>query len=240
MTQRVMLVTGGSRGIGAAVARRAAQRGFTVVVNYATNAAAAEAVAADCGFGAYAVRADIADADAVTALFSEIAERSGRLDALVNNAGISGPYGTFDAIDADGLNELLAINVRGPYLCAQHAVRLMDASGGVIVNISSKAAVLGGPNEWVHYAMSKGAIEAFTTGLARELAPRNIRVNAVRPGLVDNNFGAAPADRIERLTPMIPMRRVGTLDEVADAVIWLAADAPDYVTGTFIDVTGGR
>jgi NAD(P)-dependent dehydrogenase (short-subunit alcohol dehydrogenase family) len=239
VTDRVLLVTGGSRGIGAAVARAAARRGFTVVITFVTNADAADEVATSCGNGSYAVRADMADAASIEALFATIEQRSGRLDALVNNAGISGPYGSFDLIDAAELDTLLAVNVRGPYLCAQHAVRLMG-DGGVIVNISSKAAVLGGPDEWVHYAMTKGAIESFTTGLARELAPRNIRVNAVRPGLVDNNFGSAPPDRIDRLTPMIPMRRVGSVDEVAAAVIWLAADAPGYVTGTFVDVTGGR
>lgn len=240
--RRVMLVTGAARGIGAAVARAANAAGFTVVVNFAASAEAAEALADELGHGSFAVPADVADEHAVATMFDLIDTRLGRLDALVNNAGISGPYGGIDSIDAAELSRLLAVNVTGAFVCSQHAARRMIAAGtgGTIVNISSKAAVLGGAGEWVHYAASKGALESMTTGMARELAAHRIRVNAVRPGLVDNNFGTAPDDRIERLRPMIPMQRVGTVQEVADAVVWLAADAPEYLTGTFVDVSGGR
>lgn len=237
-----MLVTGGGRGIGAAVAREAGAAGFTVVVNYASSAATAEALAGGLGNDSFAVKADVADEHAVEAMFELIDQRLGRIDSLVNNAGISGPYGGIDSIDSAGLARLLAVNVTGAFVCSQHAARRMIARGrgGTIVNVSSKAAVLGGAGEWVHYAASKGAVESITTGMARELAPHRIRVNAVRPGLVDNNFGSAPDDRIERLRPMIPMQRVGSVQEVAAAVVWLAADAPEYLTGTFIDVSGGR
>jgi NAD(P)-dependent dehydrogenase (short-subunit alcohol dehydrogenase family) len=239
MTRPVMLITGAGRGIGAATAEAAAARGFTVVVNFQRSATAAEELAARLGNDSCAVAADVADADAVTAMFTHVAERFGRLDALVNNAGISGPYGDIHSIDATQLAQLWATNITGAFVCSQHAARMMT-DGGAIVNVSSKAAVLGGANEWVHYATSKGAMEAMTTGMARELAPLNIRVNAVRPGLVDNNFGTAPLDRIDRLVSSIPMRRVGALSEVANAIVWLAADAPGYLTGTFLDVTGGR
>jgi NAD(P)-dependent dehydrogenase (short-subunit alcohol dehydrogenase family) len=237
----VMLVTGASRGIGAAVARAASAAGFRVAINYATGAAEATALADELGSGCFTVQADIANDADVAAMFDEV-DRVGPLHALVNNAGISGPYGTIAEPTADDLARLWAVNITGPFLCSRRAVERFDAQGGggVIVNVSSKAAVIGGAGEWVHYATSKGALESMTTGMARELAARNIRVNAVRPGLVDNNFGSAPDDRLERLRPMIPMQRVGSLDEVAEAVLWLAADAPSYITGTFIDVTGGR
>ena len=237
---QVMLVTGAGRGIGAAIARCAAAQGFTVVLNYSASAASAIELAADLGNGAFAVRANLGIESEIEAMFETIDRTVGRLDSLINNAGISGSYGTLDMVTADMLTQLLAINVTGAFICAREAVRRMPATGGTIVNISSKAAVLGGAHEWVHYAASKGAIESMTTGLARELAPRNIRVNAVRPGLVDNNFGTAPDDRLERLRPMIPMQRVGGLDEVAETVVWLAAHAPHYLTGSFLDVAGGR
>lgn len=236
-----MVVTGAGRGIGAAVARSAARRGFTVIINYAHSSGPAQGLAAELGGECFAFEADVADEGAVVALFTAIDERLGRLDCLVNNAGISGPYGGVENVTAAALAAVWAVNLTGAFLCAREAApRLAAQGGGAIINVSSKAAVLGGANEWVHYAASKGAIESMTTGLARELATRNIRVNAVRPGLVDNNFGSAPADRLERMRPMVPMQRVGTLEEVAEAVIWLAADAPHYLTGSFLDVSGGR
>jgi NAD(P)-dependent dehydrogenase (short-subunit alcohol dehydrogenase family) len=233
------LVTGASRGIGAAIARRGAAAGFCVAVNYSTSKQAAEDLADEIGNDSFAVAGDVSQANDVARVFAEVDQR-GVLAALVNNAGISGPYGGIDSVSAADLERVWAVNITGAFLCAQHAAQRFGDRGGVIVNVTSKAAVLGGAGEWVHYAMSKGALETMTSGMARELATRNIRVNAVRPGLVDNNFGSAPDDRIERLRPMIPMQRVGTVDEVAEAVIWLAAEAPSYVTGTFIDVTGGR
>ena len=239
---KVMLVTGGSRGIGAAVARLAATAGYTVVVNYAANADAAAAVVDEIGNDSFAVQADVGVESSVLAMFAEIDERCGRLDVLVNNAGIAGSYGTLDTYTADALERLWAVNLTGPFLCAREAAdRMRAAGGGSIVNISSKAAVLGGTNEWVHYAASKGGIDTMTVGLAKELAPYAIRVNAVRPGLIESDFHmyAAPG-RVERMTPLIPMQRAGTADEVAQAVVWLASDAASYVTGAFIEVTGGR
>jgi NAD(P)-dependent dehydrogenase (short-subunit alcohol dehydrogenase family) len=239
----VMLVTGASRGIGAAVARLAAKRGYTVVVNYTSNGDAASAVVDEIGNESFAVKADVGDEAAVLAMFAEIDQRCGHLDVLVNNAGIAGGYGTLDTYTVDALERLWAVNLTGPFLCAREAARRMrdDGAGGSIINISSKAAVLGGTNEWVHYAASKGGIDTMTIGLAKELAPEGIRVNAVRPGLIESDFHLhATPGRVERMTPLVPMQRVGTADEVAEAVLWLASDAASYVTGAFIEVTGGR
>jgi NAD(P)-dependent dehydrogenase (short-subunit alcohol dehydrogenase family) len=162
---------------------------------------------------------------------------------LVNNAGIAGSYGTLDSYTVEALDHLWAVNLTGPFVCAREAVKRMreDDRGGSIVNISSKAAVLGGSSEWVHYAASKGGIDTMTVGLAKELAPYGIRVNAVRPGLIESDFHLhATPGRIERMAPLIPMQRAGTSDEVAEAVLWLASPAASYVTGAFIEVTGGR
>jgi NAD(P)-dependent dehydrogenase (short-subunit alcohol dehydrogenase family) len=238
-----MLVTGASRGIGAAISRLAAAAGYTVVVNFAASVGTAEALVDEIGNDSFAVQADVGDESAVMAMFAEIDERSGRLDVLVNNAGIAGSYGTLESYTVDTLERLWAVNLTGPFVCAREAARRMRArgDGGSIVNISSKAAVLGGPNEWVHYAASKGAIDTMTIGLAKELAPHGIRVNAVRPGLIESDFHLhATPGRVERMTPMVPMLRVGTPDEVAEAVVWLASAAASYVTGAFIEVTGGR
>jgi NAD(P)-dependent dehydrogenase (short-subunit alcohol dehydrogenase family) len=238
--QPVMLVTGAGRGIGAAVCRLAAPAGYTVVVNYSASAAAAHAVVDEIGNGAFAIQADVADESAVLAMFATIDERCGRLDALVNNAGIAGSYGTLDTFTLEAMERLWAVNITGPFLCAREAARRMT-SGASIINISSKAAILGGPGEWVHYAASKGAIDTMTVGLAKELAARNIRVNGVRPGLIESDFHLhATPGRVERMTPMIPMQRSGSPEEVAEAVVWLASPAASYVTGAFIDVTGGR
>jgi NAD(P)-dependent dehydrogenase (short-subunit alcohol dehydrogenase family) len=239
----VMLVTGASRGIGAAISRLAAAADYAVVVNFATSEEIADALAQEIGNGSIAVRADVGDEAAVLAMFAEIDDRFGRLDVLVNNAGIAGSYGTLDTYTVEALKRLWAVNLTGPFVCAREAANRMRASGlgGSIINISSKAAVLGGTNEWVHYAASKGGIDTMTTGLAKELAPYGIRVNAVRPGLIESDFHLhATPGRIERMMPLIPMQRAGTAAEVAEAVLWLASPAASYVTGAFIEVTGGR
>jgi NAD(P)-dependent dehydrogenase (short-subunit alcohol dehydrogenase family) len=239
----VMLVTGGSRGIGAAICRLAATSGYTVVVNYTASADVATALAADIGNESFAVQADVGDEAAVLAMFAAIDERCGRLDVVVNNAGIAGSFGTLDTYTVEALQRLWAVNITGPFVCAREAANRMRASGtrGSIINISSKAAVLGGSNEWVHYAASKGAIDTMTIGLSKELAPHGIRVNGVRPGLIASDFhDHASPGRLERMTPMTPMLRAGTPAEVAEAVVWLASPAASYVTGAFIEVTGGR
>ena len=239
----VMLVTGGSRGIGAAICRLAAAAGYTVIVNYAASARIATLLAEEIGNESFAVQADVADEGAVASMFSTIDERCSRFDVLVNNAGIAGSFGTLDTYTVEALDRLWAVNLTGPFICAREAAQRMrdDGRGGSIVNISSKAAVLGGPNEWVHYAASKGAIDTMTIGLAKELAPYSIRVNAVRPGLIASDFHLyATPGRVERMMPLVPMHRVGTPEEVAEAVLWLASPAASYVTGAFIEVTGGR
>ena len=240
---QVMLITGASRGIGAAIARQAAGAGYSVIVNYAASDDVANALAEDIGNDSVAIRADVGDEKATLAMFAEIDSRFGRLDVLVNNAGIAGGYGTLDTYTVEALEHLWAVNLTGPFVCAREAANRMraDGRGGSIVNISSKAAVLGGPNEWVHYAATKGAIDTMTTGLAKELAPHNIRVNAVRPGLIESDFHLhATPGRVDRMVPSVPMQRAGTADEVAEAVLWLVSPAASYVTGAFIDVTGGR
>ncbi|MGD9996187.1 MAG: SDR family oxidoreductase [Ilumatobacteraceae bacterium] len=243
----VMLVTGSARGIGASIARAAAPE-YDVVVNYVTHADAAAAVASDieeAGAQVMVHRADVGVEHAVIEMFRAIDQRFGRVDVVVNNAGIAGGYGRLDTVDVAALASLWAVNITGAFVCAREAVLRMSTRrggrGGSIINISSKAAVLGGPDEWIHYAASKGAIDTMTTGLAKEVATEGIRVNAVRPGLIDSDFHlhAAPG-RLERMAPVIPMRRSGTADEVAGAVLWLASAAASYVTGAFIDVSGGR
>ncbi|MDO8364091.1 MAG: SDR family oxidoreductase [Actinomycetota bacterium] len=242
-----MLITGGSRGIGAAVAHAAAAD-HDIVVNFASRAATADALARELSYrGAtvITVQADVADETQVTEMFAAVDEVFGRLDALVNNAGIAGGYGPLATVDAEMLARLWAVNITGPFLCAREAAARMRTDdggrGGSIVNISSKAAVLGGATEWVHYAASKGAIDTMTTGLAKELAHVGVRVNAVRPGLIDSDFHLhAPPGRMERMAPTIPMQRAGTADEVAAAVLWLVSPAAGYTTGAFIDVAGGR
>ena len=239
-----MLVTGGGRGIGAAIARAEAATGATVVVNYAASADAAEALAAELGNGSIAVQADIALERDVISLFEQVDEL-GTIDALVNNAGIAGGYGGIEVVHEAMLARLFAVNVGGAFLCAREAAARMrtdrGGKGGCICNISSKAAIIGGSGEWVHYAATKGAIDTMTVGLARELAAHGVRVNGVRPGLIVSDFHdhAAPG-RLERMAPQIPMLRSGSADEVAAAVVWLNSPAASYVTGAFVDVTGGR
>jgi NAD(P)-dependent dehydrogenase (short-subunit alcohol dehydrogenase family) len=246
--RRVMLITGASRGIGAAIARAAAAHRYDLVLNYATSAATTDELAAELretGCRALPVQADMAKETDILRMFETVDRWFGRVDVLVNNAGIAGGYGAIDSVDGDMLAHLWAVNVSGPFLCAREAAARMrtdrGGSGGSIVNISSKAAVLGGAGEWVHYAASKGAIDTLTVGLAKELAPFGVRVNGVRPGLIESDFhDHAPSGRVERLRPTVPMLRSGSASEVAGAVLFLAGADASYVTGTFIDVTGGR
>jgi NAD(P)-dependent dehydrogenase (short-subunit alcohol dehydrogenase family) len=244
---RVTLVTGASRGIGAATALRAAAAGDAVCVNYATNGTAAERVVAEikaAGGTAVAIGADVGDEAEVVRLFAELDETLGPVGLLVNNAGIGGPYGRVDQLTAPTLERLLAVNVAGAFLCAREAVARMSTNnggaGGVIVNLSSRAAKLGGAGEWVAYAATKGAIDTMTIGLAREVATLGIRVNAVAPGLIETDFHDVSPGRVERLRPSVPMERSGTAGEVAEAILWLASEAAAYVTGACLDVSGGR
>lgn len=246
---RTLLITGASRGIGAATARMAATRGYDVVINYAGNRDAAESVAADvkrAGRRALVVQADIGDRAAVAALFEKIDREFGQLDAFFNNAGILYPHSRFVDISAEQLDRMLAVNLAGPFHAAQQAVRRMSTrlggKGGVIVNMSSMAAKLGGAFECVDYGVSKGGMDTMTIGLAKELAGEGIRVNGIRPGLIltEIHAGAGEPGRVQRHAPTVPLKRGGTPEEVAEAVLWLMSDAAAYVTGVTIDVAGGR
>lgn len=238
---QLALVTGSSTGIGLALARGLAQAGARVVLNGRDTQRLASAQAALRGEGlAIESRAfDVCDPAATEAAVAGIEADFGALDVLVNNAGIAGGYGPLKVVDGEMLARLWAVNITGAFLCAREAVARMH--GGNIVNVSSKASVLGGSGEWVFYAASKGALDTMTIGLSKELAEQRIRVNGVRPGLIESDFHLhAPPGRIERMRPTVPMQRSGTADEVAAAVLWLASSAASYVTGTFIDVAGGR
>lgn len=249
MRNKVVLVTGGSQGIGAAVVKAAARQGWRVAFTYRASAATAQALSdevARTGGQALGFAADAASERATLDLFTWIDQTFGCLDAVVTNAGITGPTATLETISTEILDEVLAINIRGVFLTVREAIKRMATDhggrGGAIVNLSSVAATLGGPNDWVHYAASKGAIDSFTIGAAKELAPRGIRVNAVRPGLIDTEIHAKAGvgDRLAKLGPSVPMGRVGTADEVADAIIWLISDQASYVTGAIVPVSGGR
>jgi NAD(P)-dependent dehydrogenase (short-subunit alcohol dehydrogenase family) len=245
----VMLVTGGSRGIGAAIVRAASAAGYEIALTYADDRAAAERVAAEVngtGRRAVIVQADVAREEDVLAVYAAVDDAFGRLDALAINAGITGRFTRVDEIDAATLERVLAVNVTGAFLCAREAVRRMSTarggSGGAIAVVSSRAAGLGSPGEYVHYAASKAAVDTLTRGLAKEVAREGIRVNAVAPGLIDTEIHARGGhpERVARITPTIPMERIGTADEVAAAVLWLLSPHASYVTGTIVDVSGGR
>ena len=245
----VLLVTGGGRGIGAATARQAAAAGYAVAINFASDADAAKGIVEDItstGGRAIAIQGDVADADQVARLFETVDAELGRLTALVNNAGITGSFSRIDAADPAAIARVVDINVNGSLYCAREAVRRMSTrhggQGGAIVNLSSAAATLGSPGEYVWYAASKGAVDTMTLGLARELADDGIRVNAVAPGLIETEIhaNAGAPDRIERLAPSVPMGRAGSADEVADAILFLLSDAASYITGDVVRVSGGR
>lgn len=248
-TGKIMIVTGGSRGIGAAVARMAARRGYAVCVNYHSRRDAADAVVRDIereGGRAIAVAGDVADEKQVVALFETVDRELGRVDALVNNAGILETQTTLEQLDAARIARILTTNVVGTFICCREAVRRMaprhGGRGGSIVNLSSMAARLGSPNEYVDYAASKGAVDTLTVGLSKEVGGDGIRVNAVRPGLIRTEMHASGGEpgRVDRLKSGVPLGRGGEPEEVAGAVLWLCSDEAAYTTGTFIDVSGGR
>ena len=244
-----VLVTGGSRGIGAATALLAARKGHSVCLSYRGNAEKAAAIVSRIeadGGTAMAIRAEISDEASVMALFAEAGTLPGGLRYLVNNAGMLEPQMRLEAMSADRIARVMAVNVTGALICAREAVKRFSTRhggpGGAIVNVSSMAARLGSPNEYIDYAASKGAIDAMTIGLAKEVAGEGIRVNAVRPGLIETDIHAAGGEpgRVERLASSVPMGRGGQAEEVAEAICWLLSDAASYVTGSFIDVSGGR
>ncbi|PND32700.1 NAD(P)-dependent oxidoreductase [Achromobacter pulmonis] len=246
---KVMLVTGGSRGIGAAIARLAARRGYAVGVNYHAQAGAAQAVVDAIraeGGRAVALQADVSQEAQVLRMFQALDDELGRIDALVNNAGILEQQMRVEAMSAERLQRVLATNVIGAFLCAREAVRRMSTRhggpGGAIVNVSSAAARLGSPNEYVDYAASKGALDTMTIGLSKEVAPEGIRVNGVRPGTIYTDMHASGGEpgRVDRLKSAIPLRRGGTVEEVAGAVMWLFSDEAGYTSGSFIEVSGGN
>lgn len=245
MTQGLVVVTGGSRGIGAATARRAAAAGWDVLLTYERSRDEAESVAGECrslGRVAVAVPADVSREEDVLRVFGSLPAGAAPLRGLVNNAGVVAPTGRLVDLDAARMRRVLEVNVLGALLCAREAVRLMSAGGGSIVNVSSKAAVLGSPGEYVDYAASKAALDTLTTGLAREVAADGIRVNSVRLGLMDTEIHErnGQAGRVERLAPSIPMGRAGTPEEAAAAIVWLLSEESSYTTGAHLDVSGGR
>lgn len=245
---KFILITGASAGIGAAITLKAAAKGFNVCINYRSNETAAEKIKSQCeaaGVKAMTFQADISNEADISKLF-KAADQFGELNALVNNAGIITPISSFEAIDYQRLQTVFATNVFGSFLCAKEAVKRMrtdtGGSGGVIINLSSIAASLGSPNEFIDYAATKGAIDSMTIGLAKEVATVGIRVNAVRPGLIETDIHAHAGDeqRIERLKDFVPMQRGGKVEEVANSVLWLISQEASYVTGNLLDVSGGR
>ncbi|WP_286554853.1 SDR family oxidoreductase [Variovorax sp. J22G40] len=249
MDQQVLLITGGGRGIGAATALLATRRGYAVAVNYASNSLAADEVVRRIraeGGTAIAVQADVGDEAQVLAMFRKLDARFGRLDALVNNAGVVDRQARVDEMSVARLERMFRINVIGSFVCAREAVRRMSTrhggQGGAIVNVSSGASRLGSAGQYVDYAASKGAIDTFTVGLAREVADEGIRVNAVRPGLIETEIHASGGmpERAAALAPTVPMKRTGTPEEIAGAILWLLSAEASYTTMALLDVTGGR
>jgi NAD(P)-dependent dehydrogenase (short-subunit alcohol dehydrogenase family) len=246
---KLVLITGGSRGIGAATALLAARQGYSVAVNYSANSLAADEVVRQIRAGggqAMAVQADVAKEADVLAMFEKIDAKFGRLSALVNNAGIVDQTSRVDAMTLARWQRMFEVNVFGSFLCAREAVKRMSTRygghGGAIVNVSSAAARLGAPGQYVDYAAAKGAVDSFTIGLAKEVAAEGIRVNGVRPGIIETDIHASGGlpNRARDLAPQVPMQRSGSAEEVAEAIVWLLGDSASYSTGTFIDVTGGR
>ncbi len=249
MSAKVVLITGASRGIGAATALLCAEQGYDLALNYAQDEASATHLAEQVrrmGRRAVTIQADVSQESDVLRMFATIDDALGPLTALVNNAGIVAPVARVDQMTFDRIHRMFAVNVLGSFLCAREAVLRMSTrhggKGGVIVNVSSRAAELGSPGIFVDYAASKGAIDSFTVGLAREVAGEGIRVNAVRPGLIETEIHAASgmADRLTTGVSSVPMLRIGTAQEVAQAIVWLLSDASSYTTGTLLDVGGGR
>jgi NAD(P)-dependent dehydrogenase (short-subunit alcohol dehydrogenase family) len=247
--RKTLIVTGGSRGIGAAICRLAAARGYSVAVNYHSDKKSAQALVSEIrerGGRAEAIQGDVANEQDILRLFESSTNTLGPLAALVNNAAITGGFARVDSVEAGMLERLMAVNVTGAIVCAREAVRRLSTKygggGGAIVNVSSRAAKLGSAGEWVHYAMTKGAIDTLTIGLAREVATEGIRVNAVAPGLVETALHAAAGDpsRLARLLPTIPMGRAGTPEEIAEGVLWLLSPASSFVTGAILNMGGGR
>ncbi len=246
---KVMLITGASRGIGAATARLAAGQGYRVVINYQRNREAADALVeaiTTTGGEALALQADVADEAQVRRLFSEVDARLGRLDVLVNNAGMLEQQMRLERMSLERWQRVFATNVYGSFLCSREAIARMSTRqggrGGVIVNVSSIAARLGAPEEYIDYAAAKGAVDSMTVGLAKELAADGIRVNAVRPGVIDTEIHASGGEpqRVARVAGSIPLGRGGRADEVAEAILWLASEQASYTTGSLLDVSGGR
>ncbi|WP_286977577.1 SDR family oxidoreductase [Pseudomonas sp.] len=249
MHSKVMLITGASRGIGAATARLAAARGYAVCINYRQQQDAAEKLVAEIradGGEAIAIQADISDEKQVAELFKQFDQQFSRLDVLVNNAGMLESQSRLEAIDGARLQRVFAANVYGSFYCARQAIQRMSTrrggNGGAIINLSSIAAKLGAPEEYIDYAAAKGAIDSMTVGLAKELAADGIRVNAVRPGVIDTEIHASGGEpgRVERVSKSIPMQRGGQPEEIAEAILWLASDAASYTSGALLDVAGGR
>ena len=248
-TQRSVLVTGGSRGIGAATSLLCAQQGWAVAVNYASGAAPAAALVAQiraAGGTALALQADVSDEAQVLAMFATLERELPPLGALVNNAGVVDVQARVDVMSLQRWQRMFAINVFGSFLCAREAVKRLSTKhggrGGAIVNLSSAASRLGAPGQYVDYAAAKGAIDVFTMGLAKEVALEGIRVNAVRPGIIDTEIHASGGlpDRAKQMAPLVPMQRAGSAEEVAQAIVWLLSEASSYTTGSIVDVTGGR